>query len=56
MVRACAFFTETVALPTLGAQMKALLAQYPDAKWHQWEPCGADSVREGARLAFGRSG
>ena len=46
--------TETITSPTLGAQLKALLAQYPEAKWHQWDPCGADSVREGARLAFGR--
>ncbi len=46
--------TETIASPTLGAQLKALLAQYPEAKWHQWEPCGADSVREGARFAFGK--
>jgi MoCo/4Fe-4S cofactor protein with predicted Tat translocation signal len=46
--------TETITSPTLGAQMKTLLAQYPEAKWHQYEPCGADSVREGARLAFGR--
>jgi molybdopterin-containing oxidoreductase family iron-sulfur binding subunit len=46
--------TETVTSPTLGAQMKALLAQYPQAKWHQWEPSGAECVREGARLAFGR--
>ena len=46
--------TETVTSPTLGAQIKSLLAQFPDAKWHQYEPCGADSVREGARLAFGR--
>src|SRR5580658_1341308 len=46
--------TETITSPTLGAQMKTLLAQYPEAKWHQYEPCGADSVREGARMAFGR--
>jgi len=46
--------TRTVTSPTLGAQLKALLAQYPEAIWHQYEPCGADSVREGARLAFGR--
>jgi len=47
--------TRTVTSPTLGAQLKTLLAQYPEAKWHQYEPCGADSVREGARLAFGRA-
>ncbi len=46
--------TETVISPTFGAQMKALLARYPQAKWHQYEPCGGDSVREGARMAFGK--
>jgi len=25
-----------------------------EAKWHQYEPCGRDNEREGARLAFGR--
>jgi MoCo/4Fe-4S cofactor protein with predicted Tat translocation signal len=46
--------TKTVSSPTLGAQIKSLLAQFPDAKWHQYEVCSGDSVREGARLAFGR--
>ena len=46
--------TETVTSPTLGAQIKKLLAQFPEAKWHQYEPSGGDSVREGTRLAFGK--
>ncbi len=46
--------TETVTSPTLAAQMKALLAAFPKAKWHQWEAAGRDAVRAGARLAFGR--
>ena len=46
--------TGTVTSPTLGAQMKKLLAQFPQAKWHQYEPSGGDSVREGTRLAFGK--
>jgi len=45
--------TETVTSPTLAGQMKALLAAFPQAKWHQWEAAGRDSVRAGARLAFG---
>jgi Fe-S-cluster-containing dehydrogenase component len=45
--------TETVLSPTLGSQIRALLAQYPSAKWHQYEPCNRDSAREGGRLAFG---
>ena len=45
--------TQTVTSPTLGAQIQALLAQYPGMLWHQWEPVNRDEVREGARLAFG---
>jgi len=46
--------TGSVTSPTLAAQIKGLLAQYPQAKWHQWEPAGSDGAREGAKLAFGR--
>jgi MoCo/4Fe-4S cofactor protein with predicted Tat translocation signal len=45
--------TGTVISPTLGAQIQALLAKYPAAKWHQWEPAGRDNVRVGAQMAFG---
>src|SRR5262249_53369200 len=45
--------TETVTSPTLADQLQALLKQFPEAKWHQYEPCGRDSVREGAKIAFG---
>src|SRR5882762_5590809 len=46
--------TGTVTSPTLGDQLRSLLARFPKAKWHQYEPCGRDNVRLGARLAFGR--
>jgi len=46
--------TGTVVSPTLADQMESLLTAFPAAKWHQWEAAGTDSVREGARLAFGR--
>ncbi len=46
--------TRTVYSPTLAAQINGLLAQFPGAKWHQYEPCGGDAAREGARLAFGK--
>ena len=46
--------TGSVSSPTLGAQIKSLLAQFPDAKWHQYEPCTRDGQREGARMAFGK--
>jgi MoCo/4Fe-4S cofactor protein with predicted Tat translocation signal len=45
--------TETVASPTLAAQISGLLQEYPAAKWVQWEPFGRDNAREGSRLAFG---
>ncbi len=45
--------TETVTSPTLASQMQALLTQFPQAKWHQYEPAGRDNIRLGARLAFG---
>src|SRR5271167_2149849 len=45
--------TETITSPTLAAQIRDFLAQYPATKWHQYEPCVRDGPREGARLAFG---
>jgi molybdopterin-containing oxidoreductase family iron-sulfur binding subunit len=45
--------TETVTSPALADQIHSLLAQFPSAKWHQFEPCGRDAAREGSRLAFG---
>ena len=45
--------TQTITSPTLGAQIQALLAQYPGMVWHQWEPVNRDNVRNGAKLAFG---
>ena len=45
--------TGTVTSPTLADQINSLLAQFPQAKWHQHEPCNRDSTREGAKLAFG---
>ncbi|HVB85587.1 MAG TPA: TAT-variant-translocated molybdopterin oxidoreductase [Candidatus Dormibacteraeota bacterium] len=47
--------TTTVTSPTFGAQMKDLLAQFPGAKWHQYEPSGNNSARVGSKLAFGRA-
>ena len=45
--------TETVASPTLAAQIDELLKRFPRAKWVQWEPVGRHNAREGSRLAFG---
>ena len=46
--------TGTVTSPTLGHQLKTLLATLPTAKWHQYEPAGCDNAREGSRMAFGQ--
>jgi MoCo/4Fe-4S cofactor protein with predicted Tat translocation signal len=45
--------TQTVTSPTLAAQIRALLARYPSATWHQYDPIHRDNVRAGARAAFG---
>jgi molybdopterin-containing oxidoreductase family iron-sulfur binding subunit len=45
--------TGVVTSPALGDQIKSVLAQFPQAKWHQYEPLSRNSVREGAKLAFG---
>jgi molybdopterin-containing oxidoreductase family iron-sulfur binding subunit len=31
-----AILTETITSPTLAEQIKRLLAELPEAKWHQW--------------------
>jgi molybdopterin-containing oxidoreductase family iron-sulfur binding subunit len=45
--------SETVASPTLAAQIRQLLQEMPQAKWVQWEPTARHNAREGSRLAFG---
>ncbi|MDB5307770.1 MAG: 4Fe-4S dicluster protein [Gemmataceae bacterium] len=39
---------------TLADRIGALLADFPEARWTQFEPCGLDTVRDGSRKAFGR--
>jgi molybdopterin-containing oxidoreductase family iron-sulfur binding subunit len=48
------FLTESIISPTLGAQMKDLLAALPQAKWHQYEPANRDNARRGAEMVFGQ--
>jgi MoCo/4Fe-4S cofactor protein with predicted Tat translocation signal len=48
------FLTETVTSPTLAAQLKGILAEFPQAKWHQYEPVNRDNARAGALMAFGQ--
>ena len=45
--------SEPVCSPTLAAQARALLAQYPAARWVTYEPVNRDRARAGARAAFG---
>jgi len=48
--------TETVTSPTFDEQMKKVMAIFPQAKWHVYEPAGRDGARRGAELAFGEPG
>jgi MoCo/4Fe-4S cofactor protein with predicted Tat translocation signal len=45
--------TETVTSPTLGSQLKSLVAQFPEAKWHQYTPVNRHAEREGIRAVYG---
>lgn len=47
--------TPHVTSPSLRAQIAALLAKYPEAKWISWEPAGRHEVEAGARKAFGQA-
>lgn len=44
----------TVTSPSLADQIQNLLKQFPQAQWHQYEPAGSGSAREGSRMAFGQ--
>jgi len=45
--------TETITSPSLAARIRALLAKYPEARWHSWEPFARESAAAGARMAHG---
>jgi len=46
--------TETIISPTLAHHIRSLLSEFPEARWHQYEPVSRDPAREGSRQAFGR--
>ena len=46
--------TEMITSPSLLAQLQELLKTFPEARWHRYEPYPRDSIRAGAKLAFGR--
>ncbi len=52
--RGLRLMTETVGSPTLSAQLRALMMELPEARWHQWEPANRDNVWAGAAAAFGQ--
>ncbi|MBV9340796.1 MAG: 4Fe-4S dicluster domain-containing protein [Acidobacteria bacterium] len=41
--------------PTLADQMQRLLALFPQARWHFYEPVNRDNVYAGAEMAFGQA-
>jgi MoCo/4Fe-4S cofactor protein with predicted Tat translocation signal len=45
--------TGSITSPTLAFQLNQILNDFPEAKWHQFEPALSDGAREGSRLAFG---
>jgi molybdopterin-containing oxidoreductase family iron-sulfur binding subunit len=46
--------TQSVTSPTLIAQLEELLGQFPEARWHQYQPLSRDNTLEGAQQVFGR--
>ena len=44
----------TVTSPTLARQVRALLKEFPKARWHQYEPAAPHAAKAGLKLAFGR--
>jgi molybdopterin-containing oxidoreductase family iron-sulfur binding subunit len=47
--------TETISSPSLASQIKTLLAEFPSARWHSYEPVNRDNGRAGAQMAFGEA-
>jgi MoCo/4Fe-4S cofactor protein with predicted Tat translocation signal len=46
--------TKTISSPTLADQLRQVLARYPQAKWHAYEPINRDQVLAGAQASFGQ--
>ncbi len=47
------FLSGAVTSPTFAAQMQAILARFPQAKWHRWEPAAPHAARAASIAAFG---
>ena len=48
------FLTETITSPSLAEQLKGILTEFPQAKWHQYEPVNNDQAHAGAKMALGQ--
>ncbi len=46
--------TGTETSPTLGGQIRDFLKEFPEAKWHCWEPAGPHNAAAGIRRACGQ--
>jgi MoCo/4Fe-4S cofactor protein with predicted Tat translocation signal len=46
--------TGRLTSPTLIEQIGALRQQFPELRWHPWEPLDRDNARQAAETAFGR--
>jgi len=46
--------TETVTSPTLAWQLDQFRKQFPEARWHHYDPMARVNTQKGAILAFGR--
>ncbi|HEX4147637.1 MAG TPA: TAT-variant-translocated molybdopterin oxidoreductase, partial [Pirellulales bacterium] len=53
--RGLRMLTETIVSPTLGNQIEALLREFPEAVWHQYEPLHRDSAYQASQAAFGKA-
>ncbi len=52
--RGLRLLTETTTSPTLGGQIDALLARYPEARWHRFDAVSGQLAEEGLAKIFGR--
>jgi MoCo/4Fe-4S cofactor protein with predicted Tat translocation signal len=48
--------TETVASPSLAAELNAFINETPGAQWHQWDPAHSDGELIGVSAAAGQAG
>jgi MoCo/4Fe-4S cofactor protein with predicted Tat translocation signal len=45
------FLTGSITSPSLAEQMANVLREFPQARWHQWDPVARDGARLGAQQA-----